>query len=106
MHKYISYDARLMHNLCSIKKRAFGEFQALMKEQIIEKLHRLEFHKIFEISDFENKLMVPYRDPRTEKLVRADQEIRSGQRNFGKSGPGRSVESWFLIRFGKNYLFI
>ena len=44
-----------MHNLCSIKKKAFGEFQALMKEQIIEKLHRPVFHKILQISDFENK---------------------------------------------------
>ena len=75
MHKYISYAAGPMHNLCSIKKIAFGEFQALMKEQIIEKLHRPVFHKIFEICDFENKLMVPYRHPRTEKLVRAEQEI-------------------------------
>ena len=40
------------------------------------------------------------RDPRTEKLVRADQEIRSGprtgpdadQRNFGKSGPRRTTD--------------
>ena len=44
------------------------------------------------------------RDPRTEKLVRADQEIRSGprtgpdadQRNFWKSGPERTADQHFF----------
>ena len=50
-------------------------------------------------------ILIPLtRDPRTEKLVRADQAIRSGprtgpdadQRNFWKSGPVRTADRQFL----------